>query len=349
MVVTGASSGVGRALVRVFGERGARVGLIARNEHALQNAAREIRSAGGEALVLPLDLANAESVTHAAERVIEEFGTIDVWINNAMVSVFSPVLRMRPEEYQRVTDVNYLGTVYGTMAALQHMAPRNSGHIIQIGSALAYRSIPLQSAYCAAKAAVRGFTDSLRSELIHDGSSVKLSMLQLPALNTPQFDVVRSRLPHRAQPVPPIYQPELVAEAALYLLRHPQRELWLTASTTKAIVGQRFIPGLLDKYLASKAYAGQQTERPRPYRLDNVDTTIPGDRGAHGRFDARARRTSGQFWLRQHSFEVAAAAATAALAGAWAVSAVKRTRRVHAPPADEQTSAASAPDTRGAE
>jgi short-subunit dehydrogenase len=233
-----------------------------------------------------------------------------------MVSVFSPSKQMQAGEYRRVTEVNYLGTVHGTLAALRHMLPRGEGHIIQIGSALAYRSIPLQSAYCASKAAIRAFTDSLRSELIHDRSGVRVSMPHLPAVNTPQFDVVRSRLPRRAQPVPPIYQPEVIADAVLYLAEQPTRELWIGWSTAKAIVGQRLLPGLLDRYLARKAYSGQQTDEPRPDRPDNVDTPIPGDRGAHGRFDARARAWSSQLWMRKHRAPLGALAGVAlAVAG----------------------------------
>jgi NADP-dependent 3-hydroxy acid dehydrogenase YdfG len=275
--------------------------LIARTTEALEDAAEEIRALGGEALVLPLDVADADAVDRAAAEVVARWGAIDVWINDAMVSVFAPVSETRAAEYRRVTEVNYLGTVYGTLAALRHMRPRNRGHIIQIGSALAYRSIPLQSAYCASKAAIRGFTDSLRSELIHDRSRIKLSMLQLPAVNTPQFDVVRSRLPRRAQPVPPIYQPEVIARAVLYTIRRPSRELWIGWSAIEAIVGQMVIPGLLDRYLAKMGYDAQQTDDPRPNRPDNVDRPLPGDRGAHGRFDDRARAHSIELWLRTHA------------------------------------------------
>ncbi|HEY3446460.1 MAG TPA: SDR family oxidoreductase [Myxococcales bacterium] len=314
VVVTGASSGVGRAIARAFGARGAKVGLIARNGEALENAAHEMVSAGGEGLALPLDVSDAGSVQRAADEVVARWGRIDTWINDAMVSVFSPVSQMTPEEFHRVTEVTYLGTVYGTLAALRHMRDRDEGTIIQIGSALAYRSIPLQSAYCAAKAAIRGFTDSLRSELIHDGSRVRLSMLQLPALNTPQFDVVRSRLPRRPQPVPPIYQPEIVARAALRVAEHPTRELWVAGSAWKAIVGQRLIPGLLDRYLARKGYDAQQTSEPaEPGRPDNLDAPLPGDRGAHGRFDERSRRKSLELWARLHPGSLAAGLAAAAL------------------------------------
>jgi NADP-dependent 3-hydroxy acid dehydrogenase YdfG len=320
VVVTGASSGVGRAIARAFGARGAKVGLIARTREALEHCAEEIRGSGGDALVLPLDVADAAAVERAADEVVARWGRIDTWVNDAMVSVFSPVKQMRPEEYRRVTEVTYLGFVHGTLAALKHMLPRDEGHVIQIGSALVYRSIPLQSAYCASKAAMRGFTDSLRCELVHDRSRVKVSMLQLPAVNTPQFDVVRSRLPNHPQPVPPIYQPEVIARAALYVAEHPRRELWIGWSAVKAIVGQRVIPGLLDRYLGRMGYSAQQTDQPAdPDRPDNVDRPLPGDRGAHGDFDARARPRSGELWLSRHRGAVAgAAAALAAGLGLWA-------------------------------
>jgi NAD(P)-dependent dehydrogenase (short-subunit alcohol dehydrogenase family) len=316
VVVTGASSGVGRAIARAFGARGARVGLIARTKEALENAAGEIWRAGGEALVLPLDVADAGAVDRAAAEVVARWGRIDTWINDAMVSVFSPVKEMKPEEYLRVTEVTYLGCVYGTLAALRHMRPRDQGTILQIGSALAYRSIPLQSAYCGAKAALRGFTDSLRCELHHDHSRVKLCMLQLPAVNTPQFDVVRSRLPNHPQPVPPIYQPEVIARAALYAAEHPRRELWIGGSAIKAILGQKLIPGLLDRYLGRMGYRSQQTDQPvPPNRPDNVDSPLPGDRGAHGGFDPRSRSHSLELWMRLHAGVLASVGAAALAAG----------------------------------
>ncbi|MGE5181552.1 MAG: SDR family oxidoreductase [Acidobacteriota bacterium] len=315
IVVTGASSGVGRAIARAVGERGARVGLIARNHEALEHAAREIRERGGDAHVLSLDVSDHDQVSAAAREIVARWGTIDVWINDAMVSVFSPVSEMRPEEYARVTAVNYLGTVYGTMAALEHMRTRDRGHVIQVGSALAYRSIPLQSAYCASKAAIRGFTDSLRSELIHERSHIRLSMLQLPAVNTPQFDQVRSRLPHRAQPVPPIYQPEVIADAVVHVIERPVRERWLGWSAVKAIVGQMVAPGLLDRFLARKGYSGQQTDEPRRDRPDNLDAPVPGDRGAHGRFDRRARARDSELWVREHLGVLALCSAAAIATG----------------------------------
>jgi NAD(P)-dependent dehydrogenase (short-subunit alcohol dehydrogenase family) len=315
VVVTGASSGVGRAVARAFGQEQARVGLIARNAEALEHAAEEIRSAGGEALVLPLDVANASAVEAAADTVEEHFGPIDVWVNDAMVTVMSPVREMTADEFKRVTEVNYLGTVHGTLTALHRMLPRNRGTIIQIGSALAYRSIPLQSAYCASKAAIRGFTDSLRSELLHDKSGVRISMLQLPAVNTPQFDVSRSRMPRHPQPVPPIYQPEVIAGAVLYAAKHAPRELWIAGSTIKAIVGQRVFPGLLDRYLARTGYASQQTDQPvSPNRKDNLYEPVPGDRGAHGDFDDQSRAHSAELWARRHRKLLAATSLVASAA-----------------------------------
>jgi NADP-dependent 3-hydroxy acid dehydrogenase YdfG len=313
VVVTGASAGVGRAVARAFGQRGAKVGLVARTREALDDAAREIERAGGEALVLPLDVADPAAVASAADQVVHRWGRIDVWVNDAMVSVFSPVKEMKPEEYRRVTEVDYLGYVHGTQAALRHMLPRDRGHIIQIGSALVYRSIPLQSAYCASKAAIRGFTDSLRCELYHDHSRVKLTMVQLPAVNTPQFDVVRSRLPNHPQPVPPIYQPEVIARAVCYVADHPTRELWVGWSAVKAILGQKIVPGLLDRYLGRMGYEAQQTgQRVRPDRPDDVDRPLPGDRGAHGDFDARSRGWSPELWLRMNRRWIAGGVAAAA-------------------------------------
>jgi NAD(P)-dependent dehydrogenase (short-subunit alcohol dehydrogenase family) len=317
-VVTGASSGVGRAIVRALGRCGADVALLARGAEGLEAAARDVRAHGRRALVIPLDVADAAAVDAAADRVAEEWGAIDIWINDAMVSVFARVDETTAAEFRRVMDVNYLGFVHGTLAALRHMRPRDSGTIVQIGSALAYRSIPLQSAYCASKAAVRGFTDSLRSELVHDRSGIQLTMLQLPAVNTPQFEVVRSRLPDHPQPVPPLYQPEVIAEAVLHALRHPRREMWIGWSTTKAIAAQRLIPGFLDRYLARRAWEGQTTRRLPPghpvrHGGDNVDVPLPGDRGAHGPFDARARAFSTKLWLRKHRGRAAVAVGLAAV------------------------------------
>jgi NADP-dependent 3-hydroxy acid dehydrogenase YdfG len=317
VVVTGASAGVGRAIARAFGAEGARVALLARSREPLEAAADEIRRAGGDALVLPLDVADADAVEAAAAETERRFGRIDTWVNDAMVSVFAPALDVRPEEYRRVMEVNYLGYVHGTLAALRRMVPRDEGVVVQIGSALAYRSIPLQSAYCASKAAIRAFTDSLRSELLHDRSRVRLAHVHLPAVNTPQFDVVRSRLPRRPRPVAPIYQPELVARACLRVAERPVRELWVGGSTVKAILGQRLVPGYADRRLASMAWDGQMTGEPQPPdRPDSVDAPLPGDRGARGRFDDEARGFSLQLAARLHPLSTAATALALA-AAAW--------------------------------
>jgi NADP-dependent 3-hydroxy acid dehydrogenase YdfG len=314
VVVTGASSGVGRAIARAFGAAGAKVGLIARGLDGLEACAEEIRQAGGEALVLPADVSDAEAVREAARAVVQKWGRIDTWMNDAMVSVFSPATQMAPDEFRRVMEVNYLGTVHGTLAALESMRRAGEGVILQIGSALVYRSIPLQSAYCASKAAIRAFTDSLRCELLHDGSKVRLCMLQLPAVNTPQFDVVRTRLPRHPKPVPPIFQPEVIARAALHAAGHPAREIWVGWSAAKAILGQKFIGALLDRYLARIGYEAQQDERPvRPDRPDNLWAPLPGDRGAHGDFDAQARPRSAELWARVHRGKLAMAAAALAV------------------------------------
>ncbi|MBV9669920.1 MAG: SDR family oxidoreductase [Acidobacteriales bacterium] len=321
VVITGASAGVGRATVREFARHGWKIGLIARNREALENAQTEVEKLGGEALVLALDVANADEVDRAAEDLEERFGPIDVWVNNAMVSVFSPVKEMKAEEYARVTEVTYLGVVHGTLSALRRMLPRNRGTIVQVGSALAYRSIPLQSAYCAAKHAIVGFTDSLRCELLHDGSSVHVTVVQMPALNTPQFGWVRSRLPRHPQPVPPIFEPEVAARAIYFAARSKRRELWVGMPTVMAIVGQKIIPGLLDRYLGKTGYDSQQTQQPaNPARPDNLWEPVAGDAGAHGIFDDRARAKSRELQLamRRRWFVAAGAAVGAGvLAGLW--------------------------------
>ena len=288
VVVTGASAGVGRAVAVAFARRGCNVALLARGPERLEAARREIEAVGGRALAVPTDVAEAQAVFAAADRVAEEWGGIDTWINNAMATIFSPAHEISPEEFRRVTDVTYLGQVHGTLAALRHMRPRDAGTIVQVGSALSYRAIPLQSAYCAAKFAVRGFTDALRSELEHAGSRIRLTMVQLPAVNTPQFDWARSRLPRRLQPVPPIHQPEPVAEAIYEAARTAPRELWLGLPSVKAILGTMAIPDLLDSYLAQAAWDGQMTGEPAAPRPDNLFEPAPGDFGAHGRFDAKA-------------------------------------------------------------
>jgi NAD(P)-dependent dehydrogenase (short-subunit alcohol dehydrogenase family) len=298
VVITGASAGVGRATAREFARRKARIGLLARNRAALENTRAEVKELGGEALVLPADVAHADQIEAAAEAVEAEFGPMDIWINNAMVSVFSPVKEMAAAEFKRVTDVTYLGTVYGSLAALQRMQPRNAGVILQVGSALAYRGIPLQAAYCGAKHAVQGFCDSLRCELLHDGSNVKVVMVQLPALNTPQFSWVKSRLPRKPQPVPPIFQPEVAAEAIYWAAHNDRAEVYLGWPTVKAIVGGKIAPRVADWYLARHGYEAQQTDEPvEPGRRDNLWEPVPGDHGAHGEFDSRSKGHSVQFWL----------------------------------------------------
>lgn len=277
----------------MFGARGAHVALIARGRDGLEGARAEVESLGGRALVAPADVADAEQVEAAARQVDETFGPPDVWINNAMASVFSPVMKMPAEEYARVTQVTYLGAVHGTLSALRRMTPRNRGAIVQVGSALAYRGIPLQSAYCAAKHALQGFCDSLRAELLHDKSGITVSMVQLPALNTPQFDWVKSRLPNRAQPVPPIFQPEVAARAILWAADTGRREVFVGIPTVKAILGNRLAAGLLDRYLAGMGFASQQTSEPEdPQRPHNLWEPVAGDHGAHGRFDAQSKDRS---------------------------------------------------------
>jgi short-subunit dehydrogenase len=299
VVITGASAGVGRATVREFAKRGASIGLIARGTDGLEGAQREVEAAGGRALVLPVDVADAAQVESAAERVESTLGPINIWVNNAMASVFSPIKEMSAEEFKRVTEVTYLGYVYGSLAALKRMLPRDRGTIVHVGSALAYRSIPLQAAYCASKHAVLGFFASLRTELLHDGSNVKTTMVQMPALNTPQFGWVKSRLPHKAQPVPPIFQPEVAARAIYYAAHHPERrEYYVGFSTVKAIFGNKLVPSFADHYLARKGYDSQQHDGPEdPNRPNNLWQPVAGDHGAHGTFDERASSFSMESWL----------------------------------------------------
>jgi len=309
VVITGASAGVGRATARAFGKRRAKVGLIARGKDGLEAAKREIEESGGEALVLPLDVSDENAVEQAAAEVERAFGSIDIWINNAMLSVFSPIAQMTPEDYRRVTDVTYLGYVWGTLAALRRMKPRDRGVIVQVGSALAYRGIPLQSAYCAAKHAVQGFHDSLLSELIHDNSNVRVVMVQMPALNTPQFRWVKSRLPRKAQPVPPIFQPEVAADAIVWAAYSGRREVNVGWPTTQAIVGNNFMPGLGDHYLGKHGYDAQMIDEPEePGRPDNLWQPLPGDHGAHGVFDDRAKNVSIEMQLNKRRGWIAAGA-----------------------------------------
>jgi NAD(P)-dependent dehydrogenase (short-subunit alcohol dehydrogenase family) len=315
VVITGARAGVGRATVQAFARRGAYIGLVARGRDELEAVRKDVEATGGKALVLPTDVADATQVEAAAAAVEETFGPIDLWINNAMVTVFSPVKEMLPEEYLRVTEVTYLGYVYGTLAALKYMLPRDRGTIVQVGSALVYRSIPLQSAYCGAKAAVRGFTDSLRTELIHDGSHVRVTMVQMPALNTPQFDWCKTRMPRKPQPVPPIFQPDVAAEAIVWAAEHNRRELSVGWPTVAAIWGEKFVPGLLDRYLAWTGYDAQQYDGPpSPDRRINLWEPVPGNFGAYGSFDSRSSDRSSQFWVTTHRNWIALAGAGVASA-----------------------------------
>lgn len=310
VAITGASAGLGRATVQRFAREGAHIGLIARGEEGLEHARQEVEASGGKALILKTDVADAEQMEAAAKAIEEKFGPIDIWINNAMVTVFSPFLEMSAEEFHRATEVTYLGYVYGTKAALKRMVPRDHGTVVQVGSALAYRSIPLQSAYCGAKAAIRGFTDSLRTELLHRRSKVHLTMVQMPALNTPQFDWCRARLPHEPQPVPPIFQPEVAADAIYWAAHHKRREVWVGGSSVSAILGTKIAPGVLDRYLGKTGYDSQQTGEPLPPgRPDNLFEPVAGDHGAHGRFDAQAHASSPQLWVDTHRPWVAVAMA----------------------------------------
>lgn len=313
VVVTGASAGLGRAIVREFARHGANVALIARGIDGLEGAKRDVEQCGGRALVFPLDVADAEAVDQAADTIERELGPIDVWVNDAMVSVFSPFKEMTAREFRRVTEVSYLGYVYGTMAALRHMLPRDRGTIVQVGSALAYRSIPLQSAYCGAKHAILGFSDSLRTELLHDGSNVWVTMVQMPALNTPQFSWVKSRLPRQPQPVPPIYEPEVAARAVYWAAHQRKREVYVGMSTVVAIEGNKVAARLGDEYLARTGYDSQMTDEPaNPGRPDNLWQPLPGDHGARGSFTDRASAHSLQVWASTHRRGLALIGAAAA-------------------------------------
>ena len=333
VVVTGASAGVGRAVARLYGERGAAVALLARGTTGLAGAAADVRAAGGVALELPCDVADHEQVYAAAERTEAEFGPIDIWVNVAFSSVFARAVDVTAEEFKRTTDVTYLGFVYGTKAALERMLPRNRGTIVQVGSALAYRGIPLQSAYCGAKHAIQGFTESVRTELLHDKSDVHITMVQLPAVNTPQFDWVLSKLPKRPQPVAPIYQPEVVARAILHAGDHPmRREYWVGGSTVGTLIGDKFAGGLLDRYLGRTGIDSQQTDEPQPADApanlwEPADGPDGRDHGAHGRFDDQATSRSPQLWASRHHGLLGAAAAGLVAVGAAAGGAAALLRR----------------------
>jgi NAD(P)-dependent dehydrogenase (short-subunit alcohol dehydrogenase family) len=322
-VVTGASGGIGRATAAAAGRRGDTVVLIARGQKGLDGAVAEIEQAGGKAVAMPLDVADADAVFAAAEKIEADIGEIDVWINVAFTSVFAPFHEIKPEEFRRVTEVSYLGYVYGTMAALRVMRPRNRGTIVQVGSALAYRGIPLQTAYCGAKHAIQGFNEALRCELLHDKSAVRVTMVQMPAVNTPQFSWVLSRLSRHAQPVAPIYQPEVAARAVMFAADHPgRREYWVGSSTVGTLAANAIAPGVLDRYLARTGFTSQQTDQPEPADApanlwEPADSRRGHDFGAHGEFDDKAITRDPQLWASQHHGVLASVGAALAAGGAW--------------------------------
>jgi NAD(P)-dependent dehydrogenase (short-subunit alcohol dehydrogenase family) len=333
VVITGASAGIARATAIVYGRRQANVALLARGKAGLEAAAADVREHGGTPLLIQADVAEPDQVDAAAEQVEAELGPIDVWINVAFTSVFAPFTEISAAEFKRVTEVSYLGYVYGTMAALRHMKPRDHGTIVQVGSALSERGIPLQSAYCGAKHAINGFTESVRCELLHEGSGVRITVVQMPAVNTPQFSWVRSRLPRDPQPVPPIYEPELAARGVAYAADHPDRkQYWVGGSTAATLLAQKFAAPLLDRYLARTGYDSQQTsQQATPGRPDNlwepVDQPPGSDHGAHGSFDSQSHNRSPQLWVSQHARVVSAAAAAATAAGVGGILAGRRRSR----------------------
>jgi short-subunit dehydrogenase len=321
VVVTGGSSGVGRAVAHAFARRGARVALLARGDKGLRDTADEVAHLGGQALTIPTDVADAKAVEAAAERTESVFGPIDVWINDAMATVFAEFVDIHPDEYRRATEVTYLGTVHGTMAALHRMVPRDHGTVVQVGSALAYRAIPLQSAYCGAKFAIRGFTDSVRTELLHNRSRVWISMVQLPAVNTPQFSWCRTKLPDHPQPVPPIFQPEVAADAIWWAAHHRRREVYCGGSAAAVILANKLVPAIADRYLARTGYSSQQiagmlVAKGRP---GNLFDPVPSLAATHGMFDDQAKTRSLQTWLTTHrGIAVGAVVGCAAVAtGVW--------------------------------
>jgi NADP-dependent 3-hydroxy acid dehydrogenase YdfG len=314
VAVTGASAGIGRATVREFAAQGADVGLIARGEERLSAAAREVEQAGRQACVAPADVADAQAVEAAAAMIEQELGPIDVWVNVAMAAVLAELWDCTSEEFLRVTQVTYLGSVHGMQAALKRFRPRDRGVIVQVGSALSRRGIPLQSTYCGSKHAVKGVLDSLRAELLHEGSNVRVAHVQLPGVNTPQFDWVRTRLHRHPQPVPPVYQPEVAARAIVFAAQHPRRELWVGLPTVYTILGERVVSGVMDRYLAKTNVGAQEAKQPidPAERPDNLFAPPPGDPGAHGAFDDKAKPRSRQLWLTMHRGPLVAAAIAAA-------------------------------------
>jgi len=316
VVLTGASGGVGRATARRFAREGARIGLIARGRRGLEATAAEVAELGGEALVLPIDVANHDQVEAAASSVEEAFGPIDVWINDAMVTVYAEFLDIEPEEFRRATEVTYLGMVWGTRAALKRMKPRDRGVIVQVCSAMSYRGIPLQSPYCGAKHACKGFTESVITELLHHKSKVRVSMIQLPGLNTTQFTWGRTKLPKQTMPVPPIYQPEVAADAVHHAAHHRRRQIYVGIPTVMNIIGERTAPWLLDRYLARTGFSSQMTEHDLdPSGHDNLFEPVDEDRGAHGPFDGQAHARSPQYELAKRRGLIAGGLVAAALAG----------------------------------
>jgi len=314
VVVTGASAGNGRAIARAFADAGCDVGLLARDAGRLAVAVGEIEARGQRGLAVPTDVADPEAVERAADEIERVLGPIDVWVNDAMATIFAPVHEITPAEFRRATEVTYLGTVHGTMAALRRMRRRGKGSIVQVGSALAYRAIPLQAAYCGAKFAIRGFTDSLRTELLHDGIPINLCMVQLPAVNTPQFDWALNKMPRKAMPVPPIYQPEIVGRAVVFAAFHPRREIWLGLPTWKAILANTIAPAMLDRMLARTGFSSQQREEPAgPNAPSNLFETVPGRQGAHGSFDRQATRSAATLWATENRGALTAAIALGAL------------------------------------
>ena len=326
VVITGSSGGVGRAIAHAFAKRGAHIGLLARGQEGLDGAKAEVESLGGKALAIPTDVADHEQVEAAAVAVEEHFGEIDTWVNDAMSTVFARFIDTEPEEFKRATEVTYLGAVYGTMSALKRMKARDRGKIVQVGSALSYRAIPLQAAYCGAKFGIRGFTDSIRTELLNDKSKVGITMVQLPGVNTTQFSWCRSKLPLHPTPVPPIYQPEIPAEAVYWAAHHHRRELWVGYSTLQAIIGTLIAPSIADRYLAWKGIEGQQVkDMPvSPDRPSNLFEPVPGVAATHGIFDDKAKTTSPQLWATTHRWLLAGATAGALAAGVAGVVGRKR-------------------------